>query len=381
MVTKTAPPPEADLSGLVVSFADSVRAEGLTVPPDATLALAAAIDAVGVASRLGLYWAGRATLVRRPEDVDAYDRAFDAVFGDGAPPGEVPTALVEPEPVRLVVDDDDAEPATPGANAQEAEGPVVALRWSDREVLARKDLAVCSPAELRQLDRMIDALRFSGSRQPSRRFLPSEGHRGPIDLGRTARASMATDGEAVRLARRERGTRLRRVVLLVDVSGSMEPYARALVRFAHAAVVGRGRVEVFTLGTRLTRLTRQLASRDPDVALASAAAEVQDWSGGTRLGESVARFVQEWGVRGLARGATVVVLSDGWDRGDPQVLAGALGRLGRVAHRLVWVNPLKATPGYAPLARGMAAALPLLDDFVEGHSLHALEDLAEVLAR
>jgi uncharacterized protein with von Willebrand factor type A (vWA) domain len=160
----------------------------------------------------------------------------------------------------------------------------------------------------------------------------------------------------------------------------MEPYARALLRFVHAAVAGRQRVEAFALGTRLTRVTRELATRDPDRALRQAGDRVADWSGGTRLGEGLRRFNDLWGVRGMARGAIVVVMSDGWDRGDTEVLAEQMARLHRVAHRVVWVNPLKVTPGYAPLARGMAAALPYVDDFVEGHSVAALEELARVIS-
>jgi uncharacterized protein with von Willebrand factor type A (vWA) domain len=163
----------------------------------------------------------------------------------------------------------------------------------------------------------------------------------------------------------------------------MAPYARALARFAHAAVAGRrrGQVEVFALGTRLTRITRELTTHDPDEALSRAAVAVADWDGGTRLGDGLRAFNDRWGVRGVARGAVVVVLSDGWDRGDPDLLGTEVVRLRRVAHRLVWVNPLKASDGYAPVARGMAAALPHLDEFVEGHSVNALRDLVEVLAR
>jgi uncharacterized protein with von Willebrand factor type A (vWA) domain len=159
----------------------------------------------------------------------------------------------------------------------------------------------------------------------------------------------------------------------------MESYSRALLRFLHVAVIGRGRVEAFALGTRLTRLTRELSSHDPDAALAKAAGAVSDWSGGTRLGEGLRHFNDEWGVRGMARGAIVVLLSDGWDRGDPDDLAEQMARLHRVAYKVIWVNPLKASPGYQPLARGMAAALPHVDEFVEGHSLASLEQLAEVL--
>jgi uncharacterized protein with von Willebrand factor type A (vWA) domain len=173
---------------------------------------------------------------------------------------------------------------------------------------------------------------------------------------------------------------MRRLVLLLDVSGSMEPYARAMLRFVHAAVAGRQRVEAFSLGTRLTRVTRELNSRDPDLALRQASQRVQDWSGGTRLGECLRAFNDEWGVRGLARGAIVVILSDGWDRGDPAVLGEQMLRLQRVTYDLIWVNPLKVSPGYAPLARGMAAALPYVDHFVEGHSLAAMEELANVIS-
>ena len=159
----------------------------------------------------------------------------------------------------------------------------------------------------------------------------------------------------------------------------MAPYARALLRFLHVTVTGRPRVEAFTIGTRLTRVTRMLSAHDPDAALAAASRAVPDWSGGTRLGDALGDFNALWGVRGFARGALVVVLSDGWDRGDPEVLAEQMARLARVAHRVIWVNPLKATPGYAPLVRGMAAALPYVDDFVEGHSVESLEALARLL--
>ena len=193
------------------------------------------------------------------------------------------------------------------------------------------------------------------------------------------RAAVRTRGDPVERHFRRPATKYRRIVVLLDISGSMEPYARALLRFVQAAVAGRRRVEAFTLGTRLTRVTRELSSHDPDLALTRATEAVADWSGGTRLGEGLEAFNREWGVRGLARGADVVVLSDGWDRGDPDDLAEQMQRLARVAHRLIWVNPLKVSPGYAPLARGMAAALPYVDEFVEGHSLDALERLVDVL--
>lgn len=192
---------------------------------------------------------------------------------------------------------------------------------------------------------------------------------------------MRTGGEMIVTRHRAPSDRPRRLVLLCDVSGSMEVYARTMLRFAHAAASGGDAVEVFTLGTRCTRLTRELDTRDPDAALAAAAATVDDWSGGTRLGSALRSFNDEWGQRGTARGAVVVVLSDGWDRGEPDLLAEQTERLRRLSHRLVWVNPLKAAPGYQPIARGMAAALPHVDEFVEGHSLQSLEALAEVIRR
>ena len=214
-------------------------------------------------------------------------------------------------------------------------------------------------------------LRLVGSPRASLRLQPTARATRRPDIRQTVRASMRAGGEPVRRHFREPTTRLRRLVLVLDVSGSMEPYARALLRFVHAAVAGRQKVEAFALGTRLTRVTRELTSRDPDVALRAAGTRVTDWSGGTRLGAGLRTFNDEWGVRGLARNSIVVIMSDGWDRGDPDLLAEQMQRLQRVTHRLIWVNPLKVTPGYAPLARGMAAALPYVDRFVEGHSLAA----------
>jgi hypothetical protein len=257
---------------------------------------------------------------------------------------------------------------------------VLQVRYSPAEVLRHRNFATYSPAEHVEARRLIADLRFAGGMRRSRRSRQSRRARGRPELRRTVRRSLRTGGEPIRRAFAEPSERPRRLVFLCDVSGSMEPYARALVRFLHTVVIARGRVEAFALGTRLTRITRELSSRDPDAALAAAARRVVDWSGGTRLGEGIRQFNDEWGIRGMARGATVVVFSDGWDRGDAGELAEQMARLHRVAHQVVWVNPLKATPGYAPLAAGMAAALPHVDEFMEGHSLASLEELAEVLA-
>jgi uncharacterized protein len=368
------------LDETAVALVVALRRAGVAVPTGATVVYARALVAAG-ATAAGAYWAGRATLVRRPEDIAAYDRVFGEVVG-----GETPSTSPVPRPleVRLEVDDDaQASEDRDGDDAARPPADTQAVRWSATEVLRHRDLAACTADELAQAHRLMADLRVRAARRPGRRRRPTTGHRGALDLRRTVRRSLRTGGEVVGPARTEPAERPRRLVVLVDVSGSMEPYARALTRFAHAAVAGRrrGGVEVFALGTRVTRITRELTTHDPDLALRRAAAAVADWSGGTRLGAGMRRFNDQWGVRGVARGAVVVILSDGWDRGDPAVLGDELARLRRVAHRVVWVNPLKASPGYAPLAGGMAAALPHVDEFVEGHSVASLEALADVVAR
>lgn len=368
----------AEVETVAVVMARTLRGLGVATPPDASVAYASALAEVGVARRSSAYWAGRATLVRRPEDIPAYDRAFAAVF-EPSLPGLADGATPEPESVTMLVDTDD-EPA-PGPDGPEVDGATLALRWSDKEVLRTKDFARCTAVELAEAHRLMADLRLVGARRPSRRSRPTRRHRGPLDLGATTRRALHTGGEPMDRVHRRAGDRPRRIVLLCDVSGSMEAYARALVRFAHVAVTGRAQVEVFTLSTRCTRITRELRSHDPDAALDAVAGVVDDWSGGTRLGEGLRTFNDTWGLRGLARGAVVVILSDGWDRGDPAVLGEQVRRLQRVAHRLVWVNPLKARPGFEPVARGMAAALPHVDELVEGHSLASLAALAEVIAR
>ena len=367
------------LALMVVDLVAAVRAAGVAVPTGATVTYARALAAAG-STPAGAYWAGRATLVRRPEDIAAYDRAFGQVFGgvEGVAAVASPRAVE----VRLEVEADEAG-ADDGPGPERPPADAQALRWSAVEVLRHQDLATCTPDELAEAHRLMADMRVRAARRPSRRRRPTRARNGTPDLRGTVRRSLRTGGEVLVPSRTAPGEQPRRLVVLIDVSGSMEPYARALARFAHAAVAARrrGRVEVFALGTRVTRITRELGTHDPDQALARATAAVADWSGGTRLGDGMRRFNDLWGVRGTARGAVVVILSDGWDRGDPAVLGDELARLRRVAHRVVWVNPLKASPGYAPLAGGMAAALPHVDEFVEGHSVASLEALAEVVAR
>lgn len=363
--------PEAIAATVVAAL----RRVGMAVPVGSAVAYFEALGALGLDDRDRVYWAGRATLVPDREDVSLYDHVFRA-FWDGH-------ALIiddretSDDSLTVAVDDEDPD-AGDGSGDDDAE--VITLRYSATEVLGAKDFAAYDAAELAEAHRLMAQMVVVGGRRSSRRRIPTSRNAGRPDLRRTVRRAMRTGGEPIERRFTRTGERPRRVVFLLDVSGSMEAYARALIRFAQAAVSGRRRVEVFTLGTRLTRVTRELSTRDPDRALVAATAAVDDWSGGTRLGESLARFNDQWGQRGMARGATVVILSDGWDRGTPELMDEQMGRLARVAHRVVWVNPLKASPGYQPLAQGMAAALPHVDQFIEGHCLDSLEILTGLLA-
>jgi len=375
----TVDPLRAGADRRAVLFVRVLRALGLEIAVGSTVAYAEALAAAGIGERAPVYWAGRATLVHRPEDASVYDRAFAAVWEGGGAGGREPDG--DPAvPVALAVDT--PEPAV--GDAVPAGGPAQAVRWSPAEILRHRDFASYTTSEFEEARRVMRDVRLAGALRRSRRRRPVPRPRGAYarpDLRRSVRRSLRVGGEPIERAFVGASQRPRRVVLLCDVSGSMEPYARALVRFLHAAVAGGRSVEAFALGTRLTRLTRELSSRDPDAALVAAAGRVHDWSGGTRLGEGLRDFNDRWGVRGMARGAVVVILSDGWDRGDPAQLREQMARLSRVAHRVVWVNPLKASPGFVPLARGMAAALPYVDEFVEGHSLASLESLAAVITR
>lgn len=369
-----------DGSELAVAFSRLLRGAGIDVPTSSTIAFSEALAATGLGDRDTVFWAGRATLVRRPEDHDLYDRAF-RVFWEHASTSVELVIEEEPLQITLAIDEDDGDSDEDRPDeGRGSDDPVIELRFSTTEVLRRKDFTDYTSEELILAQQLMTRFRLIGSPRRSRRLTPADRRTDRPDLRRTVRAALRAGGEPIRRHYQRPGTRTRRLVLLLDVSGSMEPYARALIRFVHAAVAGRQKVEAFALGTRLTRLTRELSSRDPDEALSRAAARVADYGGGTRLGDGLRAFNDEWGQRGMARGAIVVVLSDGWDRGDPEVLGEQMQRLQRAAHKVIWVNPLKVTPGYAPLARGMAAALPYVDAFVEGHSIDAIEQLARVVS-
>ncbi|HEY1368580.1 MAG TPA: VWA domain-containing protein [Gaiellaceae bacterium] len=347
---------------------------GLEVGPGRIADALRGLDEVELARRDDVYWTLRATLVTRHDEIAVFDRAFQAWFLR-AP--LLPVAAPQPPQHRAVRA---VHAAAGDAEARGGEESEAARGWSYEEVLRRKDFAAMTPEELERVRALIAEIAVARPLRRSRRL--RHHHRGrELDLRRTVRESLATGGDPVRRELRVRSRVPRKLIVLCDVSGSMEAYARALLVFAHALRrSGRG-VEAFVFGTRLTRLTRELEGRDPDAAIAAATRRVVDWSGGTRIGGSLKTFNDEWGRRALTRGAVVVIASDGWERDEEG--AGLLGlqmaRLAREAFAVVWVNPLKGDPSYEPLAAGMRAALPHVDRFLAGHNLASLERLAEVL--
>ncbi|MFF9765666.1 VWA domain-containing protein [Streptomyces sp. NPDC014636] len=359
---------------VLLGFVRALRTAGLDASTERLHAFLRAVQLLRPGMRSDVYWAGRATLCGGHDDLERYERVFTAYFGAPGEHARRPARAASPPRLRLVAREAAAASRRPGEDRPS--GLPTATLASSAEVLRHRDVAALDAAERAQVRRLLAAFTLHGQTRRSARRRPAR--RGEVDPRRTVRELLRRGGEPARLRRHARVERPRRVVLLVDVSGSMAPYADALLRFAHAAVRG-GRTEVFTIGTRLTRATRELSHRDPDLAMAALAAAVPDWRGGTRLGELLREFLNRWGQRGMARGAVVVLLSDGWERGDPELLGAQMRRLHGLAHQVIWANPRKARPGYAPLAAGMAAALPSVDAFVEGHSLAALERLAAVV--
>jgi hypothetical protein len=359
---------------ICLGFTRALRAAGVPVTQDRAHGFLEAVSLLGLDDQRATYLAGRATLCAGPDDLERYDQVFEAWFNarDGLPRSR-PAQPTTPAFSELPATDADG-------GAGEADDEVVRAMASDTEVLRHRDVASLSPAERARLTGMFATIRL---RPPTRRTARHQRwHRGEVDASRTLRASLRRLGEPADIAWRRRGVRPRRVVLLVDVSGSMSGYADALLRLAHRwTQTGGSSVETFTVGTRLTHVTRAMRLRDPDRAIVAAGDTVPDWSGGTRLGETLQMFLTRWGQRGMARGAVVVVFSDGWERGDPTLLADQLERLQRIAHRVVWVNPHRGKTGYEPVQAGVVAALPHCDDFVAGHSLATFAELTELVSR
>jgi uncharacterized protein with von Willebrand factor type A (vWA) domain len=360
---------------ILLGFTRALRSAGLAVTHDRATSFLLAASMVGAEDPQATYRAGRATLCAGPDDLTRYGHVFEAWFGARE---QLPRTVAREKPREI-------SPPLPMGEAGETGGAVhpdvLHAAASDVEVLRHRDVAQLKPDEKALLDAMIRALhprlprRRAGRRTPWRR--------GEIDMHRTLRTTLRQMGEPGRVEHRRRGTTPRRVVLLVDVSASMRPYADAILRLAHlvSTTPTGSKVEVFTLGTRLTRITLPLRTADPERALVRAGEQVPDWSGGTRLGETLKAFLDRWGARGMARGAVVVVFSDGWERGDASELGEQMQRLHRLAHKVVWVNPHRGKEGYEPVQQGIKAALPHCDDFVAGHSLRAFAEVLEVLGR
>jgi len=373
----------------LVSFGRSLRGRGLSVGTGRILTFCRAVAALGLTDRDSLYWAGRTSMIARHEDLDAYDVAFEEWYrslgsGDSELTIELPSEIDAGEDAaELEAQTEQAvaswEPLGEGDEQPEpGDETTIRIVASAVEVLKQKSFGELTPEERARVARMIRELTLRVPHERTRRTRPAA--KGvTLDLRRTLRRSLRTQGEPFERIRRARRVRARPLLLLLDVSGSMSPYSRALLQFGFAAMAAGRRVEVFCFGTRLTRVTRLLRTRDPDRALHAIAGLVADWEGGTRIGESIKALLEGWSQRAALRGAVVVLCSDGLERGDPEVLRAQMARLRRLAHRVVWANPLKGSPRYEPLARGMAAALPSIDVFLSGHNLASLEELAHSL--
>lgn len=378
---------ELDLPPLVGALSRRLHDVGVPMTPARSAELARALTLVRPVARRRLYWTTRAVLVTDPAQVPAFDAVFFSIFG-----GTVRETF-EPEEMRSAATPPDGRPASsrtaslgdsasvasssPGEDEDgpEVEAPAMA---SDEEVLRGKSFDALEPHELVELYRLMTRLDLATPLRQTRRYERGR-HGARVDMRRTLRASLRTGGDPIRLARRHRRVERRRLVLLCDISGSMEPYARAYLQFLTCAAGSGPHAEAFVFATRLTRLTRALSSRNPERAIQRAAAAAPDWSSGTRIGDALKEFNDRHGRRGMARGAVVVILSDGWERGDPRLVAQEMERLARLAHRIVWVNPRVGAGSFSVQAGGMVAALPFCDALVSGHSFEALAEVVDAI--
>lgn len=395
----------------VVRFIRALRRLGVPVDPNQARALAAALDAIGLERRDDVKAAARAVLITRREHLALFDRAFDLFWSEARPRGGAPeepagspelgelvqpglegpdaTPAVRPEIATPAAPDEtsgpeallpDTETATEDADDEaSADRPFLRAEYSPRERLRRKDFARLTDEERRRIDALIARRPWRPPMRRARRRRPGGPRRRELDLRRTWRRALRHGGEPVSLAWRTRKVKPRPLVVLCDVSGSMEPYSRLLLKFVYALGADGTPVEAFAFGTRLTRITRALAARDADVALSRVSDVVLDFDGGTRIGDALRRFNVDWGRRVLRRGPIVLVISDGWDRGDVDLLEREVARLHRSSHRLLWLNPLLGSPGYEPLTPGIRAILRHVDEFLPVHDLASLEQLGALL--
>jgi uncharacterized protein len=395
----TAPEPGQAFAAALVGFGRALRAAGLAVGTGDLMSYCSAASLLDPADLVDLYWAGRVTLVRSRGDVPGYDSIFRQYFLGEAPPEQYRLPLtpassgrVEAELVMAATE--------PGAGQEREEQALLGLLASDADVLKHRSFAACTPDELAALRRIMARIRLTPPRRRTRRTRPAPAGRMP-DVRRTLRASLRTGGQLTQLHWRQRRTRPRPLILILDISGSMADYSRHLLQFAYTTRRATAKVEVFCFGTRLTRITRELTHRRPDSALERASRAVVDWDGGTRIGASLDAFVRRWARGGLCRGGVVLICSDGLDRGSPELLASAMERLARLSHRIVWLNPHQGSPAggpatgswgvprgrqgvpgvsaFRPSAVGMMVAAPHIDLLLSGHDLASLEELAGTL--
>ena len=369
--------PSDPFTSVLVGFVHELRAAGLTVGTGDVLSYFAAMTPLDPTDLFDLYWAGRATLVSRQPDGSVYDQVFRRYFlGEDAPArGQLmlrAQSVAEAEATLVM-------PAIEPGPEENDEQPVLGWMASGVDALKHRSFTACTPDELVALRRIMARMRLTPPRRRTRRTRPAPAGTEP-DIRATIRESMRRLGEPSELFFLQRKTKLRPLILILDVSGSMADYSRHLLLFAHTARHAAARVEVFCFGTRLTRITKELTHQRVDAALEEAARTVVDWDGGTRIGESLDEFVRKWGRGGLCRGGVVVICSDGLDRGDPEVLATAMERLGRLCHRIVWLNPHKGdNRDFRPSTLGMMVAAPHIDLLLSGHDLASLEELAGAL--
>jgi uncharacterized protein with von Willebrand factor type A (vWA) domain len=367
---------QSAFAGVLVGFGRALRAAGLAVGTGDIATYCSAAGLLDPADLVDLYWAGRAALVSSKDDIPRYDATFRRYFLDDlAPARELlklrASSAAEAEAALVM-------PATEPGPAEE-EQAMLGLMASDVDALKHRSFAACTPNELAALRRIMARIKLTPPRRRTRRTRPGPDGKAP-DLRKTIRQSMRMHGDPAQMYWRQRKVRLRPLILILDVSGSMADYSRHLLQFAFTAKHAAAKVEVFCFGTRLTRITKALEHRRPDSALELASRAVVDWDGGTRIGASLDTFVRRWGRGGLCRGGVVVICSDGLDRGDPEVLAAAMERLSRLSHRIVWLNPHKGSnPNFRPSAVGMMVAAPHIDLLLSGHDLASLEEFAALL--
>ena len=380
-----------DIATVAATFGDRLHSAGIPVTPERSGRFATAIDLITPATYDDIYWAARITLVSGHDQLEQFDRVFGHVFGELADPadtrGDPDSPQTGKKPQQRSTESSDSRRSTGGAGRsgedhrhgddEEVAGETLTMTASSDEYLHAADYAALTPLELLSLRSLMAQMRLAPPQRVRRRT-----HRSPngrrLDMRATIRRSQRTGGDPVERIRRRETVRPRRLVMLADVSGSMEPYARAYLQLLHCAT-GGANAETFVFATRLTRLTRHLRIRNPNVALQRAAASAPDWAGGTRLGDALKAFNDGWGRRGLVRGAVLLIVSDGWDAGDPALVGEQMERLSRLAHRVVWVNPRKQSQDYQPRVAAMAAALPHVDSFVSGHSLDAMYEVLRAI--